>query len=83
MCHVCIYSVKMLHLLSLVSGKMDRKALREILSEFANNDALTVTEESNGYVVSLRTEMQEAVPKVRFHSACIKCTGNAVTLCIK
>ena len=80
---LCIHSVVMLPLLSLVSDKMDM----EILSEIANNDALIVTKESNGYVVTLTARMQEAGPmdmeKVRFYSPCIKCTGKTVTLCIK
>ena len=64
-----------------------KKLDMEILSEIANNDALTVTKESNGYVVSLSAQMQEAGPKdmekVRFYSPCITCTGKTVTLFIK
>lgn len=73
--------------LSLVSDEMDRKALMEILSEIANYDAQTVKKKLDDFVVSLRAQMEEAGPKdmekVRVYSPCIKCTGKAVTLCIK
>lgn len=77
----------MLPLLSLVGDKVDRKALMETLSEIANYVALTVKKKLDDIVVSLRAQMQEAglkdMEKIRFYSPCIKCTGKAVTLCMK
>ena len=87
-CAMSVYTLsKYVAFLSLVSDKMDRGALIEILGEIANNDAQTVKKELNDFVVSLRAQMQEVGPKdmekVRVYSPYIKRTGKAVTLCIK